>query len=93
MNIPPTIRDRLVWGAAVSLIVTTSSPLFVRPAKASHCCYYDRSHVVIAPTQEVSEEYVLRLSAIDPGYVFFKVLVPVIYASLILRVIWLIQRK
>lgn len=93
MNIPSTIRDRLIWGAAISLIIMLSSPPLVRSAAASRCCYYDRSQILFTPTQEVSDDYVLTLSAIDPGYLFFRVLVPVIYASLILRIIWLIQRK
>lgn len=99
MKVPTSIGDRLIWSAALSFGVAVCSTLFVPSATASrccppgpsHCCVPGRSQVVFAPTQEVSEDYSLSLTYLDPGYVLTRVLVPLIYACLIIRIIWLIQ--
>lgn len=105
MKVSSSLRDRLIWSAAISFGVAISStlvvPPFVSPAAASycclprqsHCCLPGRSQVVFTPTQEVSEDYSLSLNYIDPGYVLTRVLVPIIYASLIIYIAGLIQRK
>lgn len=93
-----SMRDRLIWGATISLGMAVTSPLSAPSANASQCCYappqccYDRPEVVIAPAPAVSEEATWYLSDIDPEYVLNRVLIPLIYAILILRIVWLIQR-
>lgn len=97
MKVSASRRDRLIgkliWGAAISCSVMMSGAFTTRPADANPCCRYDRSEVLFAPPPPASEDYTLSLASIDPSYVLTKVLVPIIYASLILRIIWLIQRK
>lgn len=99
MSVPASTCDRLIWGAAISLGVALSGTFSVRPAAASGCCHtppqccYPPPADVIAPVPPPVEEETLNLAAIDPEYVLTKVLIPVIYACLILRIAWLIQQK
>lgn len=95
------MRDRRIWGAAISLSLVISGTLGVQPATASRCCsppppccYYDHAAEVILPAApSVTEDATVSWAYIDTGYVFTKVLVPIIYAILILRILWLIQLK
>lgn len=86
-------RDRRLWGAALSLGIMLSGIAATEPAAAYHCCRYDRSEVLFAPAPPASEDATLSWSYIDPIYILTRVLIPIIYACLIIRIIWLIQRK
>jgi hypothetical protein len=83
---------RLIWGTAISFSVTVAGGWTTRPADSHPCCYYDRPEIQFAPPPPDSEDYVLSLAAIDPEYLLTKVLIPIIYASLIIWIIWSIQR-
>lgn len=93
MRVPVSRRDRRLWGAALSLGILLSGIATTKPAAAYYCCRYDRAEVLFAPAPAVSEDAALSWSYIDPNYILTRILIPIIYASLIIRVIWLIQRK